>query len=125
MAPPRIPSRSALGLDPALILSAQEGGRIDAATPERRLMLAVLADAIYTYRRAAGATDASGRRLFAETADWFASSSTADPFAFLTLCDALGFDAAYMRSRLGRGGTPRLTRRRSEIAVTPPARAAG
>ena len=65
-------------------------------------MLAVLADAIYTFRRTARATDVRGRRLFAETAAWFVSSSTATPFAFVTICDTLGLDAAYVRDSLRR-----------------------
>jgi len=81
-------------------------------------MLAVLADAIYTFRRTAGATRGKDRRLFAETAGWFAESSTARPFAFAWICDALGLDPAFVRRAL-RGGGPRRAPTRAACGRRP------
>jgi hypothetical protein len=68
--------------------------------PSRRLMLAVLADAIATFRRTAGMATRDDAAAFAETAHWFASDDDSDPFAFVAICGALGIDAAYLRRGL-------------------------
>jgi hypothetical protein len=68
--------------------------------PSRRLMLAVLADAVATFRRTAQACTRRDALIFAETAHWFASDDETEPFAFLTVCDALGLDAEYLRKGL-------------------------
>lgn len=119
--------RPAATLEPAVLLPSQHEARIDTATPEKRLMLAVLADAIYTYRRTAKATDDRARRLFVETARWFATPETGEPFAFQTICDILGLDANYVRR--GLKGTFDQPRRplREPVANTirNPTRAAG
>jgi hypothetical protein len=84
---------------------------LDAFAPEQRLLLAVLAEAVASLRRNAGAHGPGGRRRFAETVAWFASDATDSPFTFASICDALGLEAAYLRSGLGRwqpsaGGEP-------------------
>jgi hypothetical protein len=68
---------------------------------ERRLMLAVLEDAIRTLllaRRAA----VPRKRLLRELA-WLQSTSQSEPFAFESICDVLGLDPGYLRGRLVRG----------------------
>lgn len=98
---------------------------VDDATPEKRLMLAVLAEAVFTFRRTAGAADVRRRRLFTETARWFASSSTDETFAFATICDTLGLDAEYIRGGLKRW-RHRAREEACEVAAAPaPERAAG
>ena len=57
------------GLEPELVLPEQfsVGARSDASLlPEKRLMLAVLEDAVLVYRKHARSPHAAGRRLFAE-----------------------------------------------------------
>ncbi len=61
-------------------------------SPERRLMLAVLADAIVRLRRG-GAARATEER-------WILARGHASPFAFTNICDALGIDAARLARRL-------------------------
>ena len=70
--------------------------------PEERLQLAVLHDAILTFRRSAGVAGLQSRRLFAEVDDWFASEETNGPFTFVAICDALNVDPAYIRDGLER-----------------------
>jgi hypothetical protein len=72
------------------------------ASPERRLLLAVLEEAVATLQRYAGATDRHSRATFADVEAWFASEETAPLYSFVGICDALGIDAAYVRSGLGR-----------------------
>src|SRR5438132_6661276 len=96
-------------LAPDSILPAQlydrpfGGARIQ---PEKRLQVAVLADAVLTFHRWAGDEHARARRLFAEVEAWFASDDMGGPFAFITICDSLKFDPSYIRRGLGQWRTP-------------------
>jgi hypothetical protein len=72
----------------------------EALMPEKRLVLAILTEAIATYRRCAHARSNKGRRLFREAAHWFASEATDLPFAFVSVCDVLGLDPDAVRSCL-------------------------
>jgi hypothetical protein len=69
---------------------------------EQRLLLAVLEDAVHTLQRYADASDSHGRRLFLDALAWFRSDETSSPFAFVTVCEALGLDADYLRAGLRR-----------------------
>lgn len=71
-----------------------------AGEPSRRLILAVLADAIATFRRTAAAATRNDERTFVETVHWFASDDAGDPLGFLGICRALELDAAYLRQGL-------------------------
>ena|SRR2546425_2602806 len=73
------------------------GARIQ---PEKRLQVAVLGDAVLTFRRCAGAEHPRAQRHFAEVEAWFASDDADGPFTFITICDSLSFDAAYVRRGL-------------------------
>lgn len=68
---------------------------------ERRLMLAVLEDAIRTLLLAKR-TAVPRKRLLRELA-WLQSTSQAEPFAFESICDVLGIDPGYLRGRLVQG----------------------
>jgi uncharacterized alpha-E superfamily protein len=85
------------------------------ATPEQRLMLAVLDDAFATVLRNVGASS-RGRRLLDETARWFAADDDASPFSFVNVCHALRLDASQVRGRLA-------VRRRERLARLPTLRA--
>jgi hypothetical protein len=73
------------------------GARIQ---PEKRLQVAVLADAFLTFHRWAGVERARARRLFAEVQAWFASDDADGPFTFIAICDSLEFDPSYIRQGL-------------------------
>ncbi len=73
------------------------GARIQ---PEKRLQVAVLADAVLTFHRWADVERAPARRLFAEVETWFASDDADGPFTFIAICDSLGFDPGYIRRGL-------------------------
>ena len=68
----------------------------------RRLMLAVLNEALQTY--AAGLTSNSAtRRCDAHKAETWILSDAADwPFAFVNVCTVLGVDPDYIRGRMRR-----------------------
>jgi hypothetical protein len=68
----------------------------------RRLMLAVLNEALQTY--AAGLTSRSAtRRCDAHKAEaWILSDAVDWPFAFVNVCTVLGVDPDYIRGRMRR-----------------------
>ena len=90
-------------LAPDTILPEQLGDRPFGGAriqPEKRLQVAVLADALLTFRRWAGVEHPRARRLFADVDAWFASDDANGPFTFITICDSLSFDPAYIRRGL-------------------------
>ena len=93
---------SPLRLEPAAVLPAQFQGRAGALEqqPERRLMIAVLEDAVRIYQRHAVARDKMGQRLFREAAHWFASNEVEWPFSFLGICSTLGLEPRGLRARM-------------------------
>ena len=84
---------------PAQLNDAPAGARIQ---PEKRLQVAVLADAIVTFHRCAADERARPQRLFMEVEAWFASDDADGPFTFVTICDSLELDPSYIRRGLGR-----------------------
>ena len=93
------------GLEPETILPSQFFDRfqIDATLqPEKRLMLAVLEDAVGTFQKYVTSATRRGQRLFAEAEEWFAASATEWPFGFENICEALSLEPAYIRRGLGR-----------------------
>jgi hypothetical protein len=69
---------------------------------ERRLMLAVLEDAVDSYRKHAGACDPREQACFLEAKEWFLSDDRSWLFAFENICDVLEMNADYLRSGLDR-----------------------
>lgn len=103
-----------MALGPDILLAGQLGfGHSLGASHaggERRLMLAVLGDAVDYYRRGRRSRDPATRLLFAETRAWLESTDHRGIFSFESICAALDIDADYLRRGLrqrrapGRGG---------------------
>jgi hypothetical protein len=74
----------------------------DRMQPARRLAAAVLEDAVNEYRRYAASTNRHGRRRFAEVEEWFRSEDGTWPFSFRNVCNALGLNVDWFRTRLHR-----------------------
>src|SRR5262245_11752552 len=55
--------------------------------PEKRLMAAVLEGAVSDFQKYATASSGRGRWLFAEVDAWFASTATAWPLDFESICE--------------------------------------
>ena len=83
-------------LDTQVLLPEQATPR-RALDPERRLMLAVLHEAVLAYLTAG---PRSTRESMVEVEAWFASDDTTWPYSFGNLCDALGLDRAAVRRAL-------------------------
>lgn len=71
-----------------------------AARGERRLMLAVLQDALDCYQKYAHAHDAAGRQMFADAAAWIACEDRRWYFSFENICSVLEIDPTYLRRGL-------------------------
>src|SRR5690349_17704638 len=67
---------------------------------ERRLMIAVLEDAVDVYRKQAGTPDERGTHLFAEAEEWIEDLDRSWLFSFQNICDVLDIDADYLRRGL-------------------------
>jgi len=68
--------------------------------PEKRLMLTVLLDATRTLQKHVRAEHRRGVRPLSEAEKWFAADNTDWPFSFVNICEALGLNAARLRSGL-------------------------
>jgi hypothetical protein len=105
-----------------------DGVRADSgfARPIKRLMLAVLADAIRCYQTFANPRSRAQRRLFVEAEAWLMDSKADGPFAYETVCETLDIDPSCLREGLRRWrrqeldgtNTRRLTRRSPVTAAS-------
>lgn len=89
--------------EPDTILPSQFSDRVNlghSSYPEKRLMLAVLEDAVATFQRYVDARDRRGQRLHREAEEWFLSDENEWPFAFVNICNALEIEAEYLRRGL-------------------------
>ncbi|HYC22702.1 MAG TPA: hypothetical protein VEI94_08360 [Candidatus Bathyarchaeia archaeon] len=69
---------------------------------ERRLMLAVLEDAIDCFQKYALTSDLRGRQLFLESYEWIMSSEKRWLFSFENICQIVDMDPEYIRHGLKR-----------------------
>jgi hypothetical protein len=69
-------------------------------SPAKRLMLAVLENAVTHYQGNAYVKHATARLLFLEAAAWFASDDTSHLYTARNVCEALGLDLEYLRRGL-------------------------
>lgn len=85
-----------------VILPAQFFGGLNdqRSEPERRLMAAVLEDAIAALLGGAASASSERRTAAREAERWFASDARLGPFAFATICDVLGLDIDSVRRTL-------------------------
>ncbi len=70
------------------------------APAERRLLSAILEDAVHCFRKYAFAHDPHGKRLFDEANEWIMGDGDGAHFSFEFVCDVLGLDAGYLRAGL-------------------------
>ena len=78
--------------------------------PEKRLLAAVLEDAVKSYRTLAFA----GGRRFLEVEAWIFGDDHKNPFSFRNICDVLGLSASRLRQSLRACTTTGLANRRAE-----------
>ena len=88
---------------PDSLLSAHYFGTLRRKTisePEKRLMLAILEDAIHCFQDNLFARNVRSRRLFEEAEQWIVEADGDWVFSFENICEALGFNPAYVRQGL-------------------------
>jgi hypothetical protein len=68
--------------------------------PEKKLMLAVLEDAIACYQKYVLARDGKGKSLFREAEEWVQDKGGEGIFAFNSICESLGLNPDYLRRGL-------------------------
>ena len=67
---------------------------------ERRLVVAVLEDALHCYLKYADAENPKQRQLFLDAEEWIMGNHPTWFFSFPNVCDTLGLDPDYMREGL-------------------------
>jgi len=89
-------------LQPDFVLPEQyfAAPRPPALSPERRLMLAVLEEAVLTVLKYRHDRGTHGRRLLRDVECWVAERDVSWPFSFDSICGALHLDGEYVRRGL-------------------------
>jgi len=94
---------------------SREGGLVR----ERRLMLAVLQDAVECYQKYALARDPKGRLLFEGAEEWIESGEREWPFSYENICEILGLNPGYIRRGLSKWRQQRSPLRRTTAKIVP------
>ena len=99
--------------EPDMLLSAQYMENLRRKTPiepEKKLMLAVLEDAINCFQANVMAERGRRKRLFDETLDWFLDRGDDWLFSFESVCEILRLNPDYVRRGLLRWKDKKLAR---------------
>src|SRR5690242_19298272 len=107
---------------PAQFYAAFRGGT--GVRGEKRLMLAVLEDALDCYQKYAFARDVQGRQLFDESREWIHSQNRDWFFSFENICDTLEINPEYLRRGLDEWRNRLLAASRQAMKTETPLRAA-
>ncbi len=113
---------------PAQFYAAFRGG--SSVRGEKRLMLAVLEDALDCFQKYAAARDGHGQQLFGEATTWINSEDRGWFFSYENICETLEINPEYLRRGLEqwRRGVVAISRnsgRPMEKPDSPSLRAAG
>src|SRR5437667_7100549 len=90
-------------LEPDIFLPSQfygSGGLSRKLEGEKRLMIAVLKDAVECLEKYRDTRSSSGRIHYESAIEWVTDASTDWLFSFTNICDFLGFDPNYLRDVL-------------------------
>lgn len=68
--------------------------------PVKRLMMAILEDALRCFQNNADATGGVRKRLFQDAEQWLCGPGGEGPFSFRMVCETLGIEPEYLRSGL-------------------------
>ncbi len=102
-----------------------------ALRPVKRLMMALLEDALRCFQNNGDAKSGPRKRLFSEAEEWLCSEGGEGPFSFETVCETLGIEPEFLRRGLIEwrrqqlaGSAPRRLARRSPVVrvgrISPP-----
>ena len=68
--------------------------------PEKKLMLAILEDAVACFQKYLFARDSKGKTQFRDTEDWVFQGTDMGIFSFDIVCETLGLEPSYLRRGL-------------------------
>ena len=88
------------------------------ACGERRLMAAILEDAIDCFQKYLWAKDNRSRILRQEAESWFFSDDDSWPFSFINVCEALDLEPDFLRRGLTTWKERQLTRHADVVSST-------
>jgi hypothetical protein len=95
-----VEERTPTPLEPDTLVPAQYFDRIGsdiAYQPEKRLMLAVLEEAIATFQRHVSSQTPRSIRLVQDVEEWAATTDHDWPYSFENICAGLGLESEYLR----------------------------
>ena len=90
-------------LEPDTFLPSQfygNGGLSRQLEGEKRLMIAILKDAVECLDKYRGSRSSTGRTQYENALEWVQDRGTDWLFSFNNICDLLGFDSDYLRAFL-------------------------
>ena len=90
-------------LEPDIFLPSQFYGSAGLSRQlegEKRLMIAVLKDAVECLEKHRGSRNSVGQCQYLSAIEWVEDTDTAWLFSFTNICDLLGFDPEYLREVL-------------------------
>jgi hypothetical protein len=77
--------------------------------PEKKLMLAVLADALACFQKYRAARKGKGKNLFRDANEWIFGEDDDHLFSFENVCEVIGLDPPYVRRLLAQWKAGSLT----------------
>ena len=91
------------------------------ACGERRLMVAILEDAVDCFQKYLWATDNRSRHLWTEAEKWFLSDDDSWPFSFVNICHGLDLHPEFLRRGLSEWKAQQFAKRQAKVryAETP------
>ena len=111
-------------LVPDTILPSQYFGALRGRTEmsgERRLMVAILEDALRCFQKHVGDQDPKGRQLFLEAEEWIMTDNATWFFSFPNVCSTLDLEPDYVRQGLAKWRDAR----QSAVPAAEPSSASG
>jgi len=90
-------------LEPDIFLPSQfygNGGLSRKLEGEKRLMIAILKDAVECLEKYRGSLSSAGKISYQSAIDWVEDTDTEWLYSFTNICDLLGFDPNYLREQL-------------------------
>ena len=90
-------------LEPDIFLPSQfygNGGLSRKLEGEKRLMIAILKDAVECLEKYRGSRSGAGKISYQSAIEWVEDTDTEWLYSFSSICDLLGFDPNYLREQL-------------------------
>jgi hypothetical protein len=111
-------------VEPDIFLPSQfygNGGLSRQLEGEKRLMIAILKDAVECLEKYRGTRISSGQNQYQNALEWVQDTGTEWLFSFTNICDLLGFDPDYLREELLKRENKSSKPARGKILPFPPA----